>query len=87
MLAQHHHHCCHSQASVCLSLDFELLTDRMRSIYSIDPKGKSNMHLNHQAITKKIKEMREMEKGKQDKVKCLFGKMGYFKTIINIVNG
>lgn len=28
-----------------------------------------------------------MEKGKQNKVKCLFGKMGYYKTITNIVNG
>lgn len=52
MFAQHHHHSCHSQVSVCLSLDFELLTERMRSIYSKDPNAKSNMHLNHQAITK-----------------------------------
>lgn len=70
-----------SQASVCLSLDFELLTDRMRSIYSKDPKEKSNMHLNHQAITKKSRRWEKWRKASRIRLNAFLAKWDILKLL------
>lgn len=70
-----------SQVSVCLSLDSELLTDRMRSIYSKDPNAKSNMHLNHQAITKKSRKWEKWRKASRIRLNAFLAKWDILKLL------